>query len=172
MIYFREEIMKKNYLKYLISLLLVFNAMSCVSVYASEITENLVQPESGTNFQELSRENFHPAFTKNTVLKLNAIVSKSLDVINEYDSVMGQVRRVKKTPIEEQNLSNEIERINQLSSQSKQILSEMLLAEKALKDSDEVFNRAILAGMVDFVSDVEREVTAQSQLLSQSLSKR
>jgi len=141
--------MKKNYLKYLISLLLVFNAMSC-----------------------LSRENFHPAFTKNTVLKLNAIVSKSLDVINEYDSVMGQVRRVKKTPIEEQNLSNEIERINQLSSQSKQILSEMLLAEKVLKDSDEVFNRAILAGMVDFVSDVEREVTAQSQLLSQSLSKR
>lgn len=124
--------------------------------------------QKGQQVVELAPEDFKPSFTKSTVIKLNAIVSRSLDVINEYDSIIGEMKQSS----DPKSIENQIRRVDQLSEQSTLILTDMLAAEKELKASDEVYNSAILAGMKDFVSDVEREVTERSAKLAQSLSKR
>lgn len=161
--------MKRTLLKLFASLLVVGFIDSSL-VYAKGMNDQFTQAESQKI--ELSREDFHPAFTKATVIKLNAIVARSLEVINQYDSIMNEVRQVQEAPVSAQNFLNQITDINQLSERSKLILSDMLVAENELKESDEIFNKAILAGMKKFVVDVEHEVTAQRALLSQSLSQR
>ena len=159
----------KNPILKLSTLLLIAGALSASNlVYAEDTTAK--SPEVQT--VELSRDDFHPAFTKATVIKLNAIVSRSLDVINEYDSIMAEVKKINQSAVTEQNLASQIGDINELSDKSALILSDMLEAEKELKASDEIFNKSILAGMKKFVVDVEREVTTQSLQLSQTLSKR
>jgi len=144
--------------------------MSSNAVYAKDIADQSAQREAQAI--EVNREDFHPAFTKATVIKLNAIVSRSLEVIDEYDLIMSELRLAKQESTAGQIYATKIKGINELSEQSKLILSEMLVAESELKASDEIFNDAILAGMKKFVIDVEREVSAQSALLSQTLSKR
>lgn len=125
---------------------------------------------------ELAPGDFKPTFTKETVIKLNEIVSRSLDVINEYDAIIQTVQSSglkQKTSsnkdTKSKQLTSEIAQINSLSVRSKGILAEMHTAENQLKTSGEEYNVVIFAGMMGFVKDVEREISAQSQKLADSL---
>ena len=158
--------MKKTYTTILASLLVMSSLLFTGVIHAKEARQS-----QEAHVTELTAENFHPAFTKSTVIKLNAIVSRSLDVINEYDSIIGSAKS-NSSEMTEQDTAVQFERLRELSVLSKLILADMLVAEKELKASDEVYNSAILAGMKDFVSDVEREVSAQSDKFTQLLSKR
>lgn len=129
-------------------------------------TEASLAPKAEQEIVALAPEHFKPAFTKATVIKMNAIVQRSLDVINEYDSIIAEIKNNA-----DPNNAKQLERINDLSMRSKLVLKDMLAAEKELKESDEVYNSAIFAGMKDFVSDVEREISTQSELLTLSLTK-
>jgi len=59
----------------------------------------------------------------------------------------------------------EIAQIDALSKRSQLALDDMTSAVKTLKASGEFYNATILAGMVTFVEDVEREVSAKSAML-------
>ena len=161
-----ENKMKKTYTTILAPLLVMSSLLFTGVTHAEEVRQS-----QEAHVTELTAENFHPAFTKSTVIKLNAIVSRSLDVINEYDSIIGSAKS-NSSEMTEQDTAVQFERLRELSVLSKLILADMLVAEKELKASDEVYNSAILAGMKDFVSDVEREVSAQSDKFTQLLSKR
>lgn len=121
------------------------------------------------NLVEIVPSDFQPTFTKHTVIKLNAIVSRSLEVINEYDKIINDVREraesQPKTSEEKMLVEKEVARIADLSVRSKLVLDELLKAEKALKASGEVYNRTIFAGMMIFVENVEQEISEQSDAL-------
>ena len=65
-----------------------------LTVVSLLITASNVTLADNTNnkqqFVELLPKDFRPAFTKETVIKLNAIVRRSYDVINEYDAIIEQ----------------------------------------------------------------------------------
>lgn len=118
-----------------------------------------------SRFVELQPEDFKPAFTRETVIKLNAIVHRSYDVINQYDAIIGEVRKTVANKEKMQALAPEhkmkIEMIAMLATQSQKALADMTAAVTALEESSEHYNPAVLAGMVDFVKDVEQEITEQ-----------
>lgn len=112
---------------------------------------------------ELFPEDFKPAFTREVVTKLNAIVRRSYNSINEYDTNSQQIDNAKE--LSEQQLA----KINKLAENSQSALRDMIAAVKELEASGEHYNAAILAGMMDFVTGVEKEITAQQSRLANKL---
>jgi len=159
----------------LFALLLVIFAISggAMSVaLADEAADGVTRQK----FVELFPSDIKPAFTQSTVLKLNAIVRRSLDAINEYDEIIKEVRIAVDKAVSEnvvpglkEQAEQKIAQITVLSEVSKSALGDMMIAVKKLRHSDELFNRAILAGMIDFVEDVEREISAQQAKLEKML---
>lgn len=99
---------------------------------------------------EQSPSDFKPAFTKETVIKLNGIVSQQLEVIDQYDAMKGAKNN-------DENMAKLIE----LEIRAKVNLGNMISAEKQLIESGETYNKATFAGMMDFVKDVQRELSAK-----------
>ncbi len=127
---------------------------------------------------ELLPEDFQPAFTKETVVKLNAIVRRSFDAINEYDDNIKKIRTVvsesAKSGASKESMEmaqQKLAHVKVLNEKSKAALKDMMAAATELRNSDEIYNKAILAGMIDFVEDVEREISAQQNKLEKMLSK-
>ena len=157
-------------------LLLIFTVSGgAMSVVIAD--DEAVDGVTRQKFVELFPSDLKPAFTQNTVVKLNAIVRRSLDAINEYDEIIKDVRvAVDKVVTEnavpdlKEQAGQKVAQITVLDQASKSALSDMMAAATELRNSDEVFNRAILAGMVDFVEDVEREIAAQQIKLTKILS--
>ncbi|MCY7294899.1 hypothetical protein [Alteromonas sp. a30] len=122
---------------------------------------------------ELYPTDFKPAFTRDTVIKLNAIVHRSYDVINTYDAIIADVKRSIKHTESNNKLTPEakaqLTRITKLADESKKILADMKVAIDELNASKEDYNPAILAGMLDFVQDVEREIAKQEKKMAAML---
>lgn len=157
--------------------LIVMLALFFVTSVAAN-AEKKQEAEIKQEIVELTPSDFKPAFTKNTVIKLNKIVARSLDVINEYDAVIDSVRTAIETKITGSEtakstalLEQEIAKINALAQQSKLILGDMKTAEHNLKLSGEDYNTVIFAGMMTFVKDVEKEISTQSEILLEKLEK-
>ncbi|GAB2191641.1 hypothetical protein MAH1_32490 [Sessilibacter sp. MAH1] len=134
----------------------------------SVIAEQTVSTVERKQIVELLPEDFKPAFTKETVIKLNAIVHRSFEAINDYDesvkAARGALIDAAKPDASEETKAmamKKLAHISELNKQSKAALSDMKAAETELRNSDEEYNSAILAGMVDFVEDVEREISSQ-----------
>lgn len=127
-------------------------------------------------FVELFPEDLQPAFTQSTVLKLNAIVRRSLDAISEYDEIIQDVRIAVEKAVSSQAIPGLKERaqekvamISVLDESAKSALKDMQAAATELRNSDEVYNSALLYGMMDFVEDVEREISAEHDKLENML---
>lgn len=152
-------------------LLLVTCGFAGQSVFAEEVA-----PAPTKEIIELLPEDFKPAFTKETVIKLNAIVRRSFDAINEYDDNIGEVQSVVKSAKSDASeeamemAKKKLAEVDVLNKQSKSALKDMMAAATELRNSDEVFNAAILAGMIDFVEDVEKEISDQYAQLEKMLS--
>ncbi len=118
---------------------------------------------------EIQPNDFRPAFTKKTVIKLNAIVSRQLDVADEYDVIVRHFRSepdlldTSSTPMTQEK---SLAKLASLSKRSKQNLSDMIEAQKVLVESGEDYNKATFAGMMTFVRNIEREITAQKNAMS------
>ena len=118
---------------------------------------------------EILPEDFKPAFTRDTVIRLNAIVQRSYTVIAEFDeltkplppsSVENGQRDIMtgRHPQEEQWVAND-----RLQLRSKAARADMTSAVDALKAGNEYYNAAVLAGMSRFVRDVEQEISRFQQ---------
>lgn len=127
------------------------------------------QPKNAQELVELYPTDFKPAFSRNTVIKLNAIVHRSYDVINTYDAIIADVKQTMEQSENASRMSPEakmkLQKIASLAKESKKILTDMNSAIDELNASKEDYNAAILAGMLDFVQDVEREITKQEMQL-------
>lgn len=144
-------------------------ATAKTSVQSANGAQQMTQDPSSQNFEhivELLPEDFKPAFTRDTVIKLNAIVKRSYAVIREYDELTKALEKQKpstsKTLSAEQLkalVQHKLTVTDSLEKRSKAALADMIQAAKLLKASDEHYNAAVLAGMMTFVKDVEREVS-------------
>ena len=110
--------------------------------------------ESLNGIKEVLPSDIAPTFTRETVIKLNAIVQRSLDTIDEYDALRIDVRD------EPERFSPEElkETLAGMDVEAKAALKDMEAEVTRLESSDEIYNAVVLAGMVRFVKDVEEEI--------------
>lgn len=150
------------------SLLIVTCLFSITACEHAQDSSSKISNEAETeNIVKLTPEKFKPAFTKETVIKLNGIVSRQLAVIDEYDAIISKARKAMKNGQQDQ-LSQYSDIIDDLSQRAKVNLKDMTAAKKELIASDEEYNEATLAGMMTFVISVDKEISAQSDLLHSS----
>ena len=128
---------------------------------------------------EIGLEHLRPAFTRDTVIRLNAIVARSLETIREYDGEIVGLRQAVDsalvdgaTPDAHTEAIASLERLGAFEERAKRALHDMRGAVGQLEASGERYNEAILAGMVDFVEDVESELHHERQQLSERLAGR
>lgn len=129
-------------------------------------------------FVELLPKDFKPAFTRETVIKLNAIVRRSYDAINEYDAVIEKTyTKIMQASESESNQQygddtrQQLSTIQKLADRSSLALSDMTSAVDVLRKSGEEHNEAILAGMIDFVQDVNREINKKNKEMHKLINK-
>lgn len=111
---------------------------------------------------EILPEDFKPAFTRDTVIKLNAIVKRSYAVIEGFDDFKRELNSATMHKVgtstgllsESQTVA-----ITALEQHSNAAVADMREAVKALKVSDEYYNVAVLAGMTRFVEAVDKEIS-------------
>lgn len=151
-----------------------------ISLIMCSIAFNIVNAEETNTSQieiiEQLPEDFKPAFTRDTVIKLNAIVRRSFDVFNEYDAIIDDIhtsvtQAVKPNASDKtkQQAQEHLTLMNALKIRSKDALEDMTIAATELRNSDEVYNSAILAGMIDFVEDIERVMSTESTKLEKMM---
>lgn len=147
----------------------LFSITACE--HAPDSSSKISDTNTNTNTQnivKLTPDKFKPTFTKETVIKLNGIVSRQLAVIDEYDAVISKARRAMKDGQQDQ-LSQYSDIIDALSERAKINLKDMTAAKNELIASDEEYNEVTLAGMMTFVVNVDKEISAQSDLLHNSM---
>ena len=127
--------------------------------------ESLAEREkSGQEIVEIRPEDFRPAFTRNTVIKLNAIVEKSYAVIREFDALSRQLnhsatnRETQTDSLFDVLTEPQMSEVSSLDLRAEAALLDMNEAVKTLKASEEEYNAAVLAGMLTFVKSVATEV--------------
>ena len=115
------------------------------------------QSEDKPKFVEQKLEDLTSPFTKETVLALNAIVSRSLSAIESFDKARREL----------ENDNDEIQRVEmlatytKLSQSTRQARGDMATAAERLRSSGENYNKAIFAAMVQFVNNVDEEIHAE-----------
>lgn len=123
-------------------------------------------------FVELGADGIGSPFTKETVLRLNAIVEKSLEIITDYDREIPGLRRLISaasakgaTASDKRNGAAAVERLGDFSARASAARREMALAVAELKTRGERHNEAILAGMVAFVEKVDEEISTETEAM-------
>lgn len=131
----------------------------------------------GREFSAIESDAMRPAFTEATVIKLNAIVRRSLDTANKFTGSIRAMRASVVAAIVKNASDEEIaaarENLNQIGlwhEEAREAQLEMTAAVEELKASDEIYNEEILAGMIKYVDDVERMLRDEKQTLSEKLS--
>lgn len=163
-----------KFIKFLSSLALLL--VLSFGLVGGAVADNASGKVEERDFIELFPTDIRVPFTQKTVTKLNAIVRRSYNAINEYDEVVDDIRvTVKKAASDEavpglkQRAEEKLQKIYVLDEASKSALIDMKTAAKELRSSDEEFNNAILEGMIDFVKDVEREIRVERVTLDEAL---
>ncbi|MEL6212018.1 MAG: hypothetical protein AAFQ96_00335 [Pseudomonadota bacterium] len=127
-------------------------------------------------FAPIELDKMRPAFTRATVMKLNAIVQRALDATNEYDRSVRTIRAdVSRAladdagPEDTRAASDGVAKLADWRARTKAAFDDMGAASAALKASDEVYNENLLAGMELFVEKVEKEIREEHEKLSAKL---
>lgn len=141
--------------------------------FASQVVE--YSPDF-VHIKTLLPVDFKPAFTRSTVIKLNEIVKRSYSVINEYDDLIKtqQIRHMDEPLI---TVSSNVmqpkkldeTKIKALQNRAYTAHQDMQRAVTQLRSSDEYYNKAVLAGMQNFVKDVNIEVNQYQGMLVSTL---
>lgn len=114
-------------------------------------------PDGAARFVEQELDQLSSPFSRETVLELNAIVARSLDVIEEFDTARREhaVRPSSATGGLYADLAQRADGAR----------VDMAAAEQRLRQSGERFNEAILAAMVRFVDGVSTEIALETERL-------
>lgn len=147
----------------------LFLIISFVSVNSSFAKQPTNEGNADREFIELSPSDIKPPFTQKTVLKLNAIVRLSYDAINEFDRILEETRSTisdvansnDNTVTSTKNAQQKVKKIHELDQVSKSALEDIMSAANKLRNSDEEYNNAILEGMIQFVEEVEKEISQE-----------
>lgn len=128
-------------------------------------------------FVELGLDQFRSPFTNETVLKLNAIVGRSLAAVKEYDGAINEIQRsidaaraAGAPDSARAEAKDGLARVARLSDEAKSARDDLRAAEAGLKASGEKYNEVILAGMTAFVVKVDEELRTATKTLSVRLS--
>lgn len=118
-------------------------------------------------------------FTKPTVLKLNAIVQKSKDIIDRFDHQIPAIRtavavgaKPGATPAARARATSSMAALHAMSERARVNLAAMKQAEHVVRTSGEKYNDTILSAMVAFCVDVDTELRNEDRQLSAQLSSR
>lgn len=126
--------------------------------------ENAAEGSNSDGMKDFeTQELLSSPFTKERVIMLNAIVRKSLDIINEYDDVR---RAFEKT--DNASSADFQSKLKEFSKKALAVRNEMDEAKKDLVSSGEKYNEAIFAGMVKFVVDVDNELRNKIETMEKS----
>ena len=127
-------------------------------------------------FAEISADQFSPAFTRDTVIKLNGIVRRSLDTIRAFDSEINAIRTAINASLvddasedTQNSAKTALQKVAAWRDAAQAAQKDMNAAVDELKASGETYNVTLLAGMVDFVDDVAAELTAEAESLAAKL---
>lgn len=118
--------------------------------------------------RDVSVDQITAPFTRATVLKLNAIVQRSLDTIDAYDARLDAMRAAIDAAAANgasdaaiARARAELAALAALKSEAAAAKSDMADAVATLKASDENYNENILEGMIIFVRRVDAEIAEE-----------
>lgn len=160
-----------------VSLASQLNAQEVEKRPPAERHQEIATPHSSfEHIVELLPKDFRPAFTKETVVKLNAIVKRAYAVINEFDattrSLQSSLTQTNSGPEQVSAITKKhTALVDALNQRAKAALSDMDKAVETLKASNEYYNPAVLSGMRTFVQKVHDEVSAESTAFTQLMTK-
>ena len=143
---------------------------------AGELNASEARAAEEREFTAIELDAMRPAFAEDTVIKLNAIVRRSLNTANEFTSSVRAIRASVNAAAGEQATEamkaealRGIDQINGWHNRALNAQTDMDTAVGELKASSEIYNEEILAGMVKYVNDVERMLRDEGQALSDRL---
>ena len=119
----------------------------------SQASQGSTSGDPSPRFVEQGLEQLGSPFTRDTVLRLNAIVARSLSAIEQFDRA-----RMESGSNGGAERSASLRTYAELSRQAEQARIDMAAAGRQLRASGEAYNEAILAAMIRFVEDVDEEI--------------
>lgn len=159
----------------LLALSLLLASLSVQAQTSAEV-ESLPGRIENRQFGAVELDQMQPFFTQDTVLKLNAIVRRSLTVADAYaEQIKGirlSVAAAAKADADEdarELAANEVEKVTNWHSAANVAMKDIDAAAKALRASDEVFNENLLAGMIAYCHNVEAALEKESSNLAGTL---
>lgn len=111
-------------------------------------------------------------FVGDRVIKLNAIVRRSLDISREYDAAAPGIRAAVDAAAaggDRAAAEAGIKTISDYYDRAKSALDDMVKAEEELKASGEYYDDSIFYGMMKFVTDIETELREEKAALAAKL---
>lgn len=111
-------------------------------------------------------------FVGDRVVKLNAIVRRSLDVSKEFDAQAPAIRAAVDAAAaggDRVAADAGLKTLGDFYDRAKAALDDMVKAEAELKASGEYYDDAIFYGMMKFVTDIETELREEKEALSAKL---
>ncbi|AWF80865.1 hypothetical protein BTJ40_08640 [Microbulbifer sp. A4B17] len=129
------------------------------------VVESVIQSAKTPASVALASNDIKAAFERDTVIKLNSIVRRSLVTIRQYDAEIKTVREnnlvMTRDSVNEDQVAaarSSLAKLQEWNLEASQALKDMNAAVAELEASDEYYNAAILAGMVRFVETVATEI--------------
>ena len=143
---------------------------------AGTIGEGASQSAQTPATVELGSRDIEAPFERETVVRLNDIVRRSLVAVRKYDAQIEAIRAdvfaAERDEMSEHQLADaraSLAKLHDLVVEASQALSDMKAAVAELEASDETYNAAILAGMVRFVKTVADEIGAEHARLEKQI---
>lgn len=163
-----------------LSVLLGFTAVGAVQAQtaASQSTSQSLgtPPPVREKFIEQGAADVGSPFTKPTVLKLNAIVQKSKNIIDRFDHDVPAIRAAVAagakrgaTKAARARATVSLGSLATLSERARINLADMKRAERGVRTSGEKYNDTILSAMVAFCVDVDTELRTEHRQLAAKL---
>lgn len=153
-------------MKFSLLVIALGTAVACTSIEGSsasaEAQNNAAAPQNATepNFVEQGIDELSSPFTRETVLKLNAIVARSKDSIDTFDKIVPDIRKAVAAQADGSGEAGTaaIAQLSELRQKAQQEVADMKAAEAVVRSSGEKYNDVILSAMVGFVVGVEDEI--------------
>lgn len=140
--------------------------------------ESVIHPAKTPASVALASNDIKAAFERDTVIKLNSIVRRSLATIRKYDAEIKAVRAeslaATQDGVDEQQVASaraSLAKLQEWDLEAFMALKDMNAAVEELEASGEHYNAAILAGMVRFVETVSTEIGDEHTKLTRLVGK-
>ena len=147
------------------------SAIDALNEARESVDENAAHPELAPE-QKIGGAEGRSPFVGDRVVKLNAIVRRSLDVSREFDKAAPGIRAAVDAAAaggDRAAAEAGLRTVGELYDRAKSALDDMAKAEAELKASGEYYDDAIFYGMQKFVADMETELREEKAALAARL---